>query len=149
MESELVSATVFHLIVLPLHVLTCHTPGDGDLQILPCPGTILPQSQDISFKVNACHHLCMKQLDLAFYHLCTVRLCSELQELYFRFPRRNVTVIADYHLEFLVPEEQQDQLRKFILSRKMVYNVFRQSLYDQDPPTSGSLYIDPLSLNMV
>lgn len=62
---------------------------------------------------------------------------------------RNSTVIADYHLTFLMPEEQQDQLRKFILSKQMVYNVFRQFLYDQEPPTFGSLYIDPLSLNMV
>ncbi|KAG7217661.1 hypothetical protein INR49_021350 [Caranx melampygus] len=65
------------------------------------------------------------------------------------FVLRNSTVIADFHLEFNMPEEQQDQLRKFILSREMVYNVFRQSLYDQEPPSSGSLYIDPLSLNMV
>ncbi|XP_023261642.1 TPA-induced transmembrane protein [Seriola lalandi dorsalis] len=61
---------------------------------------------------------------------------------------RNSSVIADYHLTFLMPEEQQDQLRNFTLSREMVYNVFRQFLYDQEPDSSELLYIDPLSLNM-
>uniref|UniRef100_A0A3B4YHQ0 SEA domain-containing protein n=1 Tax=Seriola lalandi dorsalis TaxID=1841481 RepID=A0A3B4YHQ0_SERLL len=61
---------------------------------------------------------------------------------------RNSSVIADYHLTFLMPEEQQDQLRNFTLSREMVYNVFRQFLYDQEPDSSELLYIDPLSLNI-
>ncbi|XP_070762300.1 TPA-induced transmembrane protein homolog [Enoplosus armatus] len=61
---------------------------------------------------------------------------------------RNGSVIADYQLTFLMPEEQQDQLRNFTLSREMVYNVFRQFLHDQEPDESGQMYIDPVSLNM-
>ncbi|XP_023118542.2 TPA-induced transmembrane protein homolog isoform X1 [Amphiprion ocellaris] len=64
---------------------------------------------------------------------------------------RNGSVIADYKLTFLLPEEQQDQLRNFTLSREMVYNVFRQFLYDQEPDESaesGPMYIDPVSLKM-
>lgn len=62
-------------------------------------------------------------------------------------PHRNGSVIADYQLKFLMPEEKQDQLRKFTLSREMVYNVLRQFLYDQESE-SESMYIDPISLNM-
>ncbi|XP_038548779.1 TPA-induced transmembrane protein homolog [Micropterus salmoides] len=61
---------------------------------------------------------------------------------------RSGSVIADYQLTFLMPEEQQDQLRNFTLSREMVYNVFRQFLYDQQPDDSGQMYIDPVSLKM-
>lgn len=60
---------------------------------------------------------------------------------------RNGSVIADYQLKFLMPEEQQDQLKKFTLSREMVYNVLRQFLYDQESE-SESMYIDPVSLIM-
>nr|XP_020470410.1 TPA-induced transmembrane protein isoform X2 [Monopterus albus] len=65
------------------------------------------------------------------------------------FAFRNGSVIADYQLTFLMPEEQQDQLRQFTLSREMVYNVFRQFLYDQEPDKSERLFIDPVSLSMV
>lgn len=61
---------------------------------------------------------------------------------------RNGSVIADYQLTFLIPEEQQDQLRNLTLSREMVYNVFRQFLYDQEPDEPGQMYIDPASLSM-
>ncbi|XP_051252868.1 TPA-induced transmembrane protein homolog isoform X2 [Dicentrarchus labrax] len=61
---------------------------------------------------------------------------------------RNGSVIADYQLTFLMPEEEQDQLRNFTLSREMVYNVFRQFLYDQEPDESKPMYIDPVSLIM-
>ncbi|XP_040901399.1 TPA-induced transmembrane protein homolog isoform X2 [Toxotes jaculatrix] len=61
---------------------------------------------------------------------------------------RNGSVVANYQLTFLMPEEQQDELKKFTLSREMVYNVFRQFLYDQEPQSSGLMYIDPLSLKM-
>lgn len=68
---------------------------------------------------------------------------------FFCSPRRNGPVMADYQLNFLIPEEGQDQLRNFTLSREMVYNVFRQSLYDQEPNESEPMYIDPVSLKMV
>ncbi|XP_034405135.1 TPA-induced transmembrane protein [Cyclopterus lumpus] len=61
---------------------------------------------------------------------------------------RNGSVIADYQLTFLMPEEQQDQLRNITLSREMVYNVFRQFLNDQEADESGQMYVDPASLNM-
>lgn len=64
---------------------------------------------------------------------------------------RNGSVIADYKLTFVLPEEQQEELRNFTLSREMVYNVFRQFLYDQEPDESvesGPMYIDPVSLKM-
>ncbi|CDR04435.1 unnamed protein product [Oncorhynchus mykiss] len=40
------------------------------------------------------------------------------------------------------------ELEQFTLSREMVYNVFRQSLYDQDPELNHPLYIHPASLDM-
>ncbi|CAJ1065146.1 TPA-induced transmembrane protein homolog [Xyrichtys novacula] len=61
---------------------------------------------------------------------------------------RNGSVIADYQLKFLMPEERQEQLKNYILSREMVYNVLRQFLYDQESEESGPMYIDPVSLNM-
>lgn len=64
------------------------------------------------------------------------------------FPHRNGSVVVDYQLTFLMPEEQQDQLRNITLSREMVYNVFRQFLYDQEADESGQMYVDPASLNM-
>lgn len=61
---------------------------------------------------------------------------------------RNGSVIADYQLTFLLPEEQQSELRAFTLSREMVYNVLRQSLYDQEVDGSAPMYIYPRSLLM-
>ncbi|XP_069017380.1 TPA-induced transmembrane protein isoform X1 [Embiotoca jacksoni] len=62
---------------------------------------------------------------------------------------RNGSVIADFKLTFHLPEEQQDQLRNFTLSKEMVYNVFRQFIYDQQPAESGTKYIDPVSIKFV
>nr|XP_046245656.1 TPA-induced transmembrane protein homolog isoform X2 [Scatophagus argus] len=59
---------------------------------------------------------------------------------------RNGSVVADYKLTFLMPEEGQDQLRNFTLNREMVYNVFRQFLYDQEADESELMYINPASL---
>ncbi|XP_061682683.1 TPA-induced transmembrane protein homolog isoform X2 [Syngnathoides biaculeatus] len=64
---------------------------------------------------------------------------------------RNGSVIAEYRLTFVMPEEHEEQLRNFTLSREMVYNVLRQFLYDQqgrDASSSSSLYIDPVSLKL-
>lgn len=61
---------------------------------------------------------------------------------------RDEPVIADYRLQFVMPEEEQDQLRNFTLSREVVFNVFRQFLYDQELDESEPLYIDPASLHM-
>lgn len=67
------------------------------------------------------------------------------------FPRPG-SVIAEYQLTFVMPEEHQEQLRNFTLSREMVYNVLRQFLYDQEgrgaSPSSSALYIDPVSLKL-
>lgn len=49
---------------------------------------------------------------------------------------------------FVMPEEDQEQLRNFTLSREMVYNVLRQFLYDQEYDVSRPMYINPLSLKM-
>uniref|UniRef100_A0A3Q0T160 SEA domain-containing protein n=1 Tax=Amphilophus citrinellus TaxID=61819 RepID=A0A3Q0T160_AMPCI len=62
---------------------------------------------------------------------------------------RNGSVIADYKLTFRLPEEEKDQLRNFTLSTEMVYNVFRQFLYDQDSPESEPMFIECDSLQMV
>ncbi|XP_061917042.1 TPA-induced transmembrane protein [Entelurus aequoreus] len=56
---------------------------------------------------------------------------------------RNGSVVAEYWLTFLMPEQQEEQLRRFTLSREMVYNVLRQSLHQQED------HIDPLSLTLV
>ncbi|KAM4567076.1 TPA-induced transmembrane protein isoform 2-T2 [Odontesthes bonariensis] len=61
---------------------------------------------------------------------------------------RNDSVVIEYELTFVLPEEQQEELRNFTLSREMVYNVFRQFLYEQEPLESGMTYIDPVSLKM-
>lgn len=60
---------------------------------------------------------------------------------------RNGSVQADYRLRFLMPRNNTE-LEQFTLSREMVYNVFRQSLYDQDPELNHPLYIHPASLDM-
>ncbi|KAM9853126.1 TPA-induced transmembrane protein [Aulostomus maculatus] len=62
------------------------------------------------------------------------------------FALRNGSVIAEYQLTFLMPADQQNQLKMFTLSREMVYNVFRQFLYDQDE--SAPTHIDPVSLKL-
>ncbi|XP_061733989.1 TPA-induced transmembrane protein [Nerophis ophidion] len=59
---------------------------------------------------------------------------------------RNGSVVAEYRLTFLMPEQQQEQLTRFTLSREMVYNVLRQSLHQQE---DRGAYIDPLSLTLV
>ncbi|XP_061827944.1 TPA-induced transmembrane protein [Nerophis lumbriciformis] len=59
---------------------------------------------------------------------------------------RNGSVVAEYRLTFLMPEQQEEQLRRFTLSREMVYNVLRQSLHQQE---DHGTYIDPLSLTLV
>nr|XP_057935090.1 TPA-induced transmembrane protein [Doryrhamphus excisus] len=61
---------------------------------------------------------------------------------------RNGSVIAEYQLTFLMPEEHEERLRSFTLSREMVYNVLRQFLCDQEDHASGPLYIDPVSLKL-
>ncbi len=68
--------------------------------------------------------------------------------LLFDSHHRNGSVIADFQLTFLMPEAEQDQLRNFTLSREMVFNVFRQYLYDQELNESEPMYINPVSLNM-
>lgn len=39
--------------------------------------------------------------------------------------------VAEFQLTFLMPAGQQDQLRRFTLSREMIYNVLRQFLHEQ------------------
>lgn len=74
--------------------------------------------------------------------------CAELQRSLIS-ALRNGSVIADYKLTFHIPEEEKDELRNFTLSREMVYNVFRQFLYDQDSAASEPMFIDHDSLRMV
>lgn len=66
----------------------------------------------------------------------------------FHFPPlgRNGSVVADFWLKFVMPEEEQELLRNFTLSRKVVFNVFRQFLYDQELDELQRMYIDPQSL---
>ncbi|CAL8351748.1 unnamed protein product [Lota lota] len=61
---------------------------------------------------------------------------------------RNGSMEAVFSLSFLLPREDQEQLQRFTVSREVVYNVLRQSLYDQDTNPPGPLYIDPSSLQM-
>ncbi|XP_041850814.1 TPA-induced transmembrane protein homolog [Melanotaenia boesemani] len=61
---------------------------------------------------------------------------------------RNDSIVMKYNLMFLLPEEEQEELRNFTLSREVVYNVFRQFLYDQDPVELRNFYIVPVSLEM-
>lgn len=56
-------------------------------------------------------------------------------------------VKASFHLKFLMPAVEQSELKRFTLSRSMVYNVLRQFLFDQED-TADRLYIEPASLNM-
>ncbi|XP_072316809.1 TPA-induced transmembrane protein homolog [Eucyclogobius newberryi] len=57
-------------------------------------------------------------------------------------------VTASFHLTFRMPATEENMLKYFTLSREMVYNVFRQFLYDQEVDPSEPLYIEPTSLNM-
>lgn len=54
---------------------------------------------------------------------------------------------ASFHLKFRMPAVEQSELKRFTLSRSMVYNVLRQFLFDQED-TADRLYIEPASLNM-
>ncbi|XP_037534233.1 TPA-induced transmembrane protein, partial [Nematolebias whitei] len=63
-------------------------------------------------------------------------------------PLRNETSVFLYTLIFVLPSEQQEELRNFTLSKEMVRSVLRQFLYDQDPSDSGSVFIDPVSLKL-
>ncbi|XP_056139829.1 TPA-induced transmembrane protein homolog isoform X2 [Lampris incognitus] len=64
------------------------------------------------------------------------------------YPFRNGSATAHFRLKFLMPAEH-GQLEKFTLSREVVYNVFRQFLYDHETDEQGLTYIDPTSLSMV
>ncbi|CAL8363385.1 unnamed protein product [Merluccius merluccius] len=61
---------------------------------------------------------------------------------------RNDSMEAVFSLRFLLPGEDQDRIRKFTLSRELVYNVLRQFLYDQETDPPGPLQIDPASLQI-
>lgn len=119
-------------------------PALWPLQNLICTGAILHQRRDTRFQVNTRH--------ISEFMNCVFRwnhwiLCVKLQKC-LTLPRRNGSVIADYKLTFHMPEEEKDQLRNFTLSREMVYNVFRQFLYDQESELDP-MFIDPASLKMV
>ncbi|XP_029028125.1 TPA-induced transmembrane protein [Betta splendens] len=60
----------------------------------------------------------------------------------------NGSVIVNYQLRFLMPEDEQEQLTRFTLSRDTACSVFRQFLYEQEPRESERLYIEPASLSM-
>ena len=110
---------------------------------LPWGDTSLKLSYMLSGKHTSQCRGCM------FFHLPheTLDLVHWTSEL-FHFLCRNDSVVIKYELTFVLPEEQQEELRNFTLSREMVYNVFRQFLYEQDPVESGMTYIDPVSLKM-
>ncbi|XP_014331309.1 uncharacterized protein LOC102216386 isoform X2 [Xiphophorus maculatus] len=55
------------------------------------------------------------------------------------------SAVVQYKLTFIFPEEE---LRNSTLSREIVYNVFRQFLYDQNEEESGTMFILPSSLKM-
>ncbi|KAL0972657.1 hypothetical protein UPYG_G00192510 [Umbra pygmaea] len=57
------------------------------------------------------------------------------------------SVVAEYWLHFQVPQDDTE-LMQFTMSRAMVFNIFKQSLYDREPERNHSLYIRPASLNM-
>ncbi|XP_077578915.1 TPA-induced transmembrane protein [Stigmatopora nigra] len=64
---------------------------------------------------------------------------------------RNGSSIAEYQLTFALPEEQDEPLDKFTLSREMVYNVLRQSLHEQKllpGQNQSALYMEPASLEL-
>ncbi|KAJ7990174.1 hypothetical protein DPEC_G00297580 [Dallia pectoralis] len=60
---------------------------------------------------------------------------------------RNGSVIADFRLHFRLPQGVAE-LESYTLSREMVFNVFRQFVYDQAPKENPLLNIDPSSLDM-
>ncbi|KAK7882926.1 hypothetical protein WMY93_029100 [Mugilogobius chulae] len=61
---------------------------------------------------------------------------------------RNGPVTASYTLKFKMPSKEEGELTHFTLSREMVYNVFKQFLYDQAVEDSHRIYIEPASLTM-
>lgn len=71
----------------------------------------------------------------------------ELQKL-FHFHCRNNSADIEYKLTFVLPEENQEELRNFTLSREMVQNVFRQFLAEQDDVEQSGMHIIPVSLQM-
>lgn len=61
---------------------------------------------------------------------------------------RNGSVAADYRLSFLLPDDGEEQLRRFVVVRETVLGVLRQFLQEQETPTSDPGYIDPGSVLM-
>ncbi|XP_077467884.1 TPA-induced transmembrane protein [Stigmatopora argus] len=67
------------------------------------------------------------------------------------FALRNGSSIPEYQLTFAFPEEQEELLDEFTLSREMVYNVLRQFLHEQKlqrGQNQSALYMEPASLEL-
>ncbi|KAM8822253.1 TPA-induced transmembrane protein homolog [Synchiropus picturatus] len=58
-------------------------------------------------------------------------------------PLREDPAVAEFRLQFLMPEAQQAQLSRFTLSREMIYSVLRQFLWEQP-----GLQVEPSSLRL-
>lgn len=117
----------------------CFNPPPSDrrpLLVLACPGPVFLRSLNKRFQVKRAPQ--------------TNREVCDLPPLTFGvlLRSRNGSVVADYQLRFLMPEEEAEQLRRFTLSREVVFNVFRQFLHDQDEERARPLYIAPDSLQM-
>lgn len=121
---------VFHArFYLPLSGCWC-------LHVLACSGTLFLSRFYKRLQVNL-------PSDSEFGHFS-----SSTSDGWRPLHRRNGSVVADYQLKFLIPEEEKDWLRNFTLSREMVFNIFRQFLYDQEADPAQPLYIAPDSLRM-
>lgn len=109
-------------------------PAGWPLQVLPSSGKILLTSRGSPFQVNT--------------QPTRATVSPHVTQQLLRCRRRNETAVFLYKLIFVLPAEQQEELRNFTLSKEMVRNVFRQFLYDQDPSDSGRMFIDPVSLEL-
>ncbi|KAK5599427.1 hypothetical protein CRENBAI_021333 [Crenichthys baileyi] len=107
-------------------------------------GSFLVNLTQISNETQVLKDLQEKLADLYRSSPALGRFFSEAET----FGLRSDSAVVQYKLTFVYPEEQQAVLRNFTLSSEMVFNVFRQFLYDQSDVESETLIIDPGSLKM-
>lgn len=106
------------------------------LHVLTCSGPVFLWSSNNGFRVSLCSP---SRLHFAAFHRWLFVCLLPHRK------GRNDSVLTRYLLTFLMPEEEEDQLRNFTLSREMVFNVFRQFVYEQEDEAQP-LYIAPDSL---
>ncbi|XP_036005798.1 uncharacterized protein LOC105935015 isoform X1 [Fundulus heteroclitus] len=141
------------LVVILASVYGCHAIHDNDDDV-EIDRSTFTQQQNFSGSFQFLQNLSSCETQGLAHQEMLVGLynSSPALERYFEkaetFCLRNDSAVVQYHLTFAFPEADETELKNFTLSWEMVYNVFRQYLYGQDPDKLGPRLIDPDSLKM-